>query len=192
MGTNSGPDWTAFGGDRNFVRDLSERQSSAATQSQPSSRMIAAWSTWLTGIGRAHEVHQPDLTWSRFTREGRSPSWVYEVFDVVGTNENGAVNSQVAARRVDSVPYPRVSDHWPVGLRWLPIRHRRKQRRANQETSSRVRRPIPRWLPGDGGFLAALDGWFNEWLGARPRGLDGLQSFTDVVYEYASRYLKTT
>ena len=43
----------------------------------------------------------------------------------------------------------------------------------------------------DSNFIGSLDAWFEEWCAARPQGSEGLQSFTDGVYEHAARYLKS-
>jgi hypothetical protein len=110
-------DWVAFAGDRNFVRDLGECQSSASSQWQPSSRMNAAWADWLRALGHAEEVCQPEFTWNRVARDGESSMWVYEILDVAGTNRITTTDGQAVARRVDSIPYPSVSDHRPVALR---------------------------------------------------------------------------
>ena len=185
-------DWTAFAGDRNFVRDDSERQSSSDAEWRPSTRMNAAWGEWLRSIGDAREVPQPEFTWRRIARDQQdSVSWTYEILDVVGANQIAYDSRSLHAfsRRGDDVPFPRVSDHWPVGLRWsdqstVP---RRKKRRA--PSVPLVKRTIPQWLMDDTEFVSILDAWFEDWCAHRQRGLEGLQSFVGGMHECASTYL---
>ena len=149
--------------------------------------MNREWNGWLQTIG-AQVVPQAEFTWGRLLSNGSdTASWTYEVLDVVGSsivsNEHGM---QAFARRADDVLHPRVSDHWPVGLRWLPPRTRGERRRPPAD--SIVKRALPKWLMEDADFLADLDLWFNEWFGHRPSGMDGLQSFALEVHEQATRY----
>ena len=116
-------DVVVFAGDRNFVRSDFERWSSASSVWRPSLRMNAAWDDWLSSVGNASEVLQPEFTWRRVNADHTDhASWIYEIIDVVGSNHKfystGGLRS--SARRGDDLPHPRTSDHWLVGL-WLVV-----------------------------------------------------------------------
>ena len=83
----SSADIVVFAGDRNFVRSDSERWSHASPVWRPSLRMSAAWDEWLSSMGHACEVVQPEFTWGRVnTDTADHASWIYEIIDVVGSN----------------------------------------------------------------------------------------------------------
>ena len=111
------------------------------------------------------------------------------MLDVVGTNHDpwSGPNLQAFSRRGDDVPHPRASDHWPVGLRWQEPRPKKRR----PATSSQVKRAIPQWLFDNADFLAGLDEWFEAWCDDRPRGLQGLQSFTCEVHDRASSFMSS-
>ena len=48
--------------DRNFVRSDSDKWSIASSVWRPSWRMNAAWDEWLSSMGNAYEVVQPEFT----------------------------------------------------------------------------------------------------------------------------------
>ena len=83
----SSADIVFFAGDRNFVRCDSERWRSASSVWRPSLRMNATWDEWLSSMGHAYEVVQPEFTWGRVnTDTADHASWIYEIIDVVGSN----------------------------------------------------------------------------------------------------------
>ena len=85
--TVSSADIVVFAGDRNFVLSDSERWRSASSVWRPSLRMNAAWDEWLSSMGNAYEVVQPEFTWGRVhTDTTDHASWIYEITDVVGSN----------------------------------------------------------------------------------------------------------
>ena len=50
-------------------------------------RMNAAWDDWLSSMGNAYEVLQPEFTWRRVNTDNTDhASWIYEIIDVVGSN----------------------------------------------------------------------------------------------------------
>ena len=129
-------DVVIFAGDRNFVRADSERWTSSSSSWRPSLRMDAAWDDWLHSIGDAYEVPQPEFTWGRVNADqSEHATWIYEIIDVVGSNRKfyspNALRS--SARRGRDLPHPRISDHWPVVLRWSGM----KTRQIHQTTSSK-------------------------------------------------------
>ena len=49
--------------------------------------MNANWDEWLSSMGHAYEVVQPEFTWSRVNTDNADhASWIYEIIDVVGSN----------------------------------------------------------------------------------------------------------
>ncbi len=58
-------DWVCYAGDRNFVGDPAERESSSTLPWRPSRGMVDAWSSWLRSIGAAEEIPQPEFAWSQ-------------------------------------------------------------------------------------------------------------------------------
>ena len=80
-------DVVVFAGDRNFFRSDFERWSGASSVWRPSLRMNAAWDDWLSSMGNAYEVLQPEFTWRRVNADHTDhASWIYEIIDVVGSN----------------------------------------------------------------------------------------------------------
>ena len=182
--------WVVFAGDRNFVRTISERQSASQRRWCPSERMNRAWDAWLQAIGNAEEVQQPEFTWGRVVSNQRlGATWTYEVLDVAGTNAKTDDGTQAFARRCDDVPHPRISDHWPVGLRWRESKGRKRGCRPSDERI--VKRAIPQWLLDDADFLSSMDNWFDEWWANRAAGMAGLDSFVFAVHSLASRHLSS-
>ena len=173
-------DITIFGGDRNFVRKTSEKQSRRNTW-RPSTKMNEAWTKFLKGHGNAQETEQPEYTWGRVVKhensdendidrsapgssaiqEGDTASWTYEVLDVVGTNVDSydQIAHQAMAKRCDDVPHPAASDHWPVSLEWRSLERRQHQRKRARTANVLVKRPIPVWLLDDEAFLEQVDDW---------------------------------
>lgn len=193
-------DWVAFAGDRNFVANDVERQSGADTARRPSERMNSSWAAWLESMGSAYEMPQPEFTWGRVVKDraGR-PSWTYQVLDVVGTN-HGVLDEGgcwCVPRRVDDLPYPRASDHWPVGLLWKSERRRKRRRKRKSDENDEnavlsVRRAMPAWLMRSNSFVTELDEWFDDWFSDRPRGMSGLRSFVAGVHALATHFLEST
>ena len=185
-------DWVCFAGDRNFVCDHTERESSSALPWRPSRLMVDAWDCWLASIGAAEQIPQPEFTWSRITSDqaGRT-GWTYEVLDVVGSNAwtGYASEMQGYARRCDDVPFPKASDHYPVGLRWLDPASRGRRRKSSG--SRTLKRAIPQWLIACPDFISELDAWVDDWFSDRPASIAGLVSFSDGVHAFASSYLSS-
>ena len=49
--------------------------------------MNATWDDWLSSMGHAYEVVQPEFTRGRVnTDTAEHASWIYEIIDVVGSN----------------------------------------------------------------------------------------------------------
>ena len=47
--------------------------------------MNASWDEWLSSMGHAYEVVQPEFTWGRVNTDNSDhASWIYEIIDVVG------------------------------------------------------------------------------------------------------------
>ena len=178
-------------GDRNFVRPDSERWSSALSVWRPSLRMNAAWDEWLSSMGPAYEVVQPEFTWDRVTTDTADhASWIYEIIDVVGSNckSYSPKGIRCTARRGDALPHPRTSDHWPVGLRWSGT----KETRNSHDSSDHIFHiPLPPWLLDNAEFQRDADDCFDLWFANRDSGFAGLSSFVDTMYACAPTFLST-
>ena len=62
--------------------------------------MDAAWDEWLSSMGNAYEVVQPEFTWGLVQTDTTDhASWIYEIIDVVGSltlhMESGALLVEV-------------------------------------------------------------------------------------------------
>ena len=169
----SNADIVFFAGDRNFVRSESERWSSASSVWRPSLRMNATWDEWLSSMGHAYEVVQPEFTWGRVNTDN---SWIYEIIDVVGSNCKFYSPKGIGctARRGDDLPHPGTSDHWPVCLRWSSAK---KTGKPQNSSDNIVHRPIPPWLLDNAEFQRVADDCFNLWFANRDSGFAGLSSF---------------
>ena len=188
MRTHVGPqDKLVFGGDRNFTCDEEERQSSRTTPWRPSHRMNAAWSRFLASCGGC-VVAQAEMTWSRYWvgLDGRNMHPL-AILDVVGTNAIDDFALKPVATRVDDVPAPTVSDHFPVAVKWLP--RNRARPRGRQPRDAKVRRALPAYLFEDVGFVEHLKNEMDPWFASRPAGLQGLAEFSALVYDVAQAYL---
>ena len=138
----SNADIVFFAWDRNFVR--SERWSSASSVWRPSLRMNTTWDEWLSSMGHAYEVVQPEFTWCRVNTDNSDhASWIYEIIDVVVSNYKfySPKGIRCTARRGDDLPHPGTSDHFPVGLWWSSAK---KTRKPQNSSDNIVHRPIHR------------------------------------------------
>ena len=180
-----------FAGDRNFVRSDSERWRCASSVWPPSLRMNAAWDEWLSSIGNAYEVVEPEFTWGRVNTDNSDhASWIYEIIDVLGSNfkfysQNGI---RCTALRGDDLPHPGTSDHWPVGLRWSGAKKTRKPQNSSENI---VHRPLPPWLLDNAEFQRVADDCFDLCFANRDSGFAGLSSFVCAMYACASTFLST-
>ena len=187
----SNADIVFFAGDRNFVRSDSERWSSASSVWRPSLRMNATWDEWLSSMGHAYEVVQPEVTWGRVhTDTADHASWIYEIIDVVGSNckSYSPKGIRCTACRGGDLPHPRTSDHWPVGLRWSGTKKTRKPQHSFDHI---VHRPVPPWLLDNAEFQRVADDCFDFWFANRDSGFAGRSSFVGTMYACASTFLST-
>ena len=186
----SNADIVFFAGDRNFVRSNSERWSSASSVWRPPLRMNATWDEWLSSMGHAYEVVQPEFTWGRVNTDTGHASWIYEIIDVMGSNckSYSPKGIRCTARRGDDFPHPRTSDHWPVGLRWSGTKKTRKPQHSFDHI---VLRRLPPWLLDNAEFQRVADDCFDLWFANRDSGFAGLSSFVGTMYACASTFLST-
>ena len=97
----SSADIVFFAGDRNFVRSDSERWSSASSVWRPSLRMNATWDEWLSSMGHAYEVVQPEFTWGPVNTDTadhasmRSLMWWVPTISLTLQRESGALLVEV-------------------------------------------------------------------------------------------------
>ena len=174
-----------FAGDRNFVRSDPEKWSSASSVWRPSLRMNATWDEWLSSMGHAYEVVQPEFTWGRvITDTTDHASWIMDLMRSL----MWWVQTISLAGRGDDLPHPRTSDHWPVGLRWSGAK---KKRKPPDSSDHIVHRPIPPWLLDSAEFQRVADDCFDLWFANRDSGFAGLSSFVGTMYACASTFLST-
>ena len=146
---------------------------------------------WLSSMGNACEVVQPEFTWGRVhTDTTDHASWIYEIIDVVGSNYKSYSPHGIrcTARRGDDLPHPRTSDHWPVGLRWSGAKNKQKPQDSSDHI---VHRPLPSWLVDNAYFQRVADDCFDMWFANRDSGLAGLSSFVGTMYACASTFVST-
>ena len=76
-----------FAGDRNLFAPILKGGVVRPSVWRPSLRMNATWDEWLSSMGHACEVVQPEFTWGRVNTDTLDDaSWIHEIIDVVGSN----------------------------------------------------------------------------------------------------------
>ena len=104
----------------------------------PSLRMNAACDEWLSSMGHAYEVVQPEFTWGRVNTETADhASWICEIIDVVGSNLKfySPKGIRCIARRGDDLPHRRYFRSFGLWVSGGLVRRKHENHKIHLTTS---------------------------------------------------------
>ena len=179
-----------FGGDRNFTSAPEHRQTSAPSGTwHPGTQTLQALENLQNAMGHGNVIDQPDFTWERIHRTGEGLQYWKEVLDVAGVSIEPLryINFLPVSKRVQTIPHPRASDHWPVSIEF---QHGKKQRWQSERGAPKLPY-IPEWLVSEPGFGVELAQLLEEWRSERSPGLRGIVEFSSRLAHLAKVFLTT-
>ena len=144
-----------FGGDRNFVTDVAQYDSSIASSWHPGGTVLDAWGDLLESLGAGHSGELGEHTFRRSgTLRDGARWWISETLDFarVGCDYLRHAHRQQYVHIVRNVPHAHASDHLPVAVSFDGWK--RSVRKPPQ--NARVNIPLPDWLVYDVDFLRGL------------------------------------